>query len=226
MSEKPPIQDPPPPIASKDALPPYLKDNSWEQELNYKLWATSSVRFQAARRCEYTAHLSSLAIAFLTGYLIIIGLIPFVPHPALKSVPPDLLGVGTADVSIMLLAYSLIENAKSHGLKAHLYHDCALAISRLYNALRQAKEITDTAGKRAEIARITAEYERVLPSYMNHQPIDYEIFKTQKPGWFKLTPKQIKSRQRTYYWQVKARCHLIIAIPPVLVVIMLLIPKA
>ncbi|MBE2286821.1 MAG: hypothetical protein IAE77_25410 [Prosthecobacter sp.] len=62
--------------------------------MNYKLWITKGARFNAAIRCEEKDHAATWTNALLSCYLIIIGLIPFVPHPAFKAISPDIIGFG------------------------------------------------------------------------------------------------------------------------------------
>ena len=62
-------------IKNKNKIPPYLKNNSFEEELNYKLWSTKGARFSASHRNHTLNKLSSKSIGYLSAYLIIIGVV-------------------------------------------------------------------------------------------------------------------------------------------------------
>lgn len=196
----------------KSDLPPYLSKNSWEQELNYKLWVTKSARFAAARRCEDMDSCGLWATTILSAYLIIVGLIPYIPHQMFKEVSPDLLGFGTTALSIILLAVTLLISMRQYPLQAKAFHECSLKIGILYDRLRQAKEVGDNEEKRSKIAAITRDYEEILPDYPNHRPIDYEMFQTQKPHYFKLSWFQVQWRKANYYFKTRATLDSVIAI--------------
>jgi len=196
--------------------PPYLVNNSWEQEINYKLWVTKGARFVSARRCEQCNRGSQLALTFLSGYLIIIGIAPFFIKTLSLTVDPDVIALGTTAISVLLLAYSLIESSKSYELRAHKYHNCALKVSKLYNALRRSKE-NEEGFRTAELERITETYEEILRQYENHSNLDFLLFKTQKPDYHGLSYIDVKKINLDYYFKVHLKYHLIIILPPVLI---------
>lgn len=205
---------------SKEALAGYLRDNDWEKELNYKLWVTKGARFCAAQRLNAINDASTKALTFLTAYLIIIGLVPtFIPTVSQK-VPSPILGISTVGISILVLVYSLIESSRRYALRAHLYHDCALRIGRLYDALRQAKSIEPKDAKIVELHRLTGEYERTLEMFENHTPIDYDIFQTQKPDYFKLPWRKVLAIRVGAYYHTTFRYHLLIVLPPAAVALL------
>lgn len=206
--------------SAKPALPPYLEKNRWEEELNYKLWITKGARFNAAKRCEEKEHAATWTNALLSCYLIIIGLIPFVPHPAFKAVSPDIIGFGTAGVSILLLAYGLIVAMRGYAVHAINYHACALEIGVLYNALRRAKEFKNEEDKVKEITRISLEYDKLLSRYPNHHPLDSSLFETSKRAYFKLSRWECFWRRRMYWVHTKAIHHITVAIPVIALLIL------
>lgn len=206
---------------TKAVLPPYLHNNSWEEELNYKLWVTSSSRFRADKRCSARAQWSQLSVTLLTSYLIIIGILPLLPQPLGKLFPPDVLSFTTTAVSIILLAYSLIESANNYPLKAYRYHECGLQVGRLYTRLRRAKELVNADHKQKEIDAITEEYQNVLESFENHEPIDYATFQTTEPDYFKLTKGKCRAIWIRYYFQSLFTYHLLIVTPPTLIALLL-----
>lgn len=196
-------------------LPPYLHNNSWEEELNFKLWVTKGSRFCANERLLKHHTLSNQATAFLSAYIIIASLIPVFLPELREKVSPNSLGLIISGISIMLLVYTQSLGSRDYKLKAHKHHECALKISNIYNRLRQAKEVVEPDKKKATIEDITRKYEAILDLYENHQPIGYATFQIQKPDYFKLTKWSVGLRHlrhftSTYFWYI-----LLIAAPPV-----------
>ena len=206
----------------KSDLPPYLTKNSWEHELNYKLWITKGARFAAARRCEDLDSCGLWATTILSAYLIIVGLIPYIPHPMFKGVSPELLGFGTTALSIILMAVTLLISIRQYPIQAKAFHECSLRIGVLYDRLRQAKEIEDEAEKRAQIAAVTRDYEEMLPNYANHRPIDRDMFKIEKPDYFKLGWCGIAWRKIRYYGGTRAMLDFVIAVGVIVIVVVAL----
>lgn len=211
--------------SKKPPVPPYLEKNSWEEELNYKLWITKGARFQAARRCEEKDHAATWTNALLSSYLIIIGLVPFVPHPVFKAVSPDIIGFVTTGVSIILLAYGLIAATRGYSYQSIVYHECALKIGVLYNAFRRAKELENEADKTKEITRISLEYDALLSCYPNHVPLDKSVFETTKRYYFKLSWWECFCRRRLYWLHTKAIHHLTALIPFLVGLVMWLVNR-
>ncbi len=211
---------PEPADTSKEALAGYLRDNDWEKELNYKLWVTKGARFCAAQRYGAVSDASTKALTFLSAYLIIIGLVPTFTPSVSQKVPSPLLGISTVGISILVLVYSLIESSRRYSLRAHLYHDCALRIGRLYDALRQAKSIEPKEAKEEELRRITKKYERTLEHFENHAPVDYAIFQTQKPDYFNLSWHRTLYIRLNAYYHTGFWYHLLIVLPPVIMALL------
>jgi hypothetical protein len=215
---------PKPSTDSKQVLAEYLRENDWTKELNYKIWVTKGARFCASHRYEKISEASTRSITFLSAYLIIIGLAPvFVPSIA-NTIPTSVLGLSSVGISILVLAYSLLESSRKYGLKAHLYHDCAIQLSKLYDSLRQTKELDEDSTKRAAALRqITQDYERTLERFENHAPIDYDVFKSQKPDYFRLSRfDRWRIGVRRYYHSA-FRYHVLIVLPPLTIIILALI---
>jgi len=205
---------------SKTTLAGYLRDNDWEKELNYKLWGTKGARFCAAKRLDEMDDSSTKSLTFLSAYLIIIGLFP-VFFPSLnEKLPSQVLGLSTVGISILVLVYSLIESTRKYAVRSRLYHQCALRIGRLYDALRQAKGIDSEKTKDAQLQRITKKYERTIAEFENHEPIDFELFQTQKPEYFKLSRFKIFSIKLRAYYHAQFRYHVLIIVPPLLIALL------
>jgi len=202
---------------AKPTLPPYLQNNDWEEELNFKLWVTKGARFCADKRLLRLHTLSALATSFLSAYLIIVSLMPLYVPGVSGKLPNNALPLFTTGISILLLVYTLIESSKDFKLRAHRFHECALKIGRLYNELRQLKSETDVEKKKAGLRSISDRYDEVLEDFENHEAIDYDIFQTQKPEYFHLSSLHVWWRHIHYYAVVQFRYHLVIVVPPALV---------
>ncbi len=206
------------PLVEKPTLPPYLQNNDWEEELNFKLWVTKGARFCADKRLLRLHTLSSLATSFLSAYLIIVSLLPLHVPSVSAKLPNNAIPLFTTGISILLLVYTLIESSKDFKLRAHSFHQCALKVGRLYNELRQLKEDQDKERKKDGLRKISQRYDEVLEVHENHEPIDYDIFQTQKPEYFHLSRPHVWWRHLRYYAVVQFRYHLVIVLPPALIV--------
>lgn len=201
-------------------LPAYVLDNSWEQELNYKLWSTKSSRFQAANRLKTKAHLSNVSLAFLSSYLIIINLVPAFINTI--KVDAGIINFFTIAISILLLVYTLIETSNEYKLNAYIFHKCALEISNLYNDLRMSKTIVDNQIKQNHLIEITNKYTQILNTYDNHEPIDMSIFKISKYEYHKLGKFDVIKTKIKYFIFVNLKYYLLIILPPLLFYFILL----
>lgn len=206
------------PVVEKPTLPPYLQNNDWEEELNFKLWVTKGARFCADKRLVRLHTLSNLATSFLSAYLIIISLLPLYVPSMNEKLPTNAIPLFTTGISILLLVYTVFESSKNFGLRAYSFHQCALKIARLYNELRQLKEEQDKERKKDGLRDISQRYDEVLEAHENHEPIDYDIFQTQKPEYFHLSNLHIWWRHLRYYALVQFRYHLVIVLPPALII--------
>ena len=204
------------PTQSAPKIPPYLTDNDWEQELNLKLWSTKGARFQADKRCSHLSRLSQFSTSLLTAYVIIIGLMPYFLKSRLAGEAGDFVNYISTAISIILLAYSLIESFQEYGLQAHLFHQCGLSISKLYNRLRQAKCLPDTE-RLAELRKISEEYDDILGRFENHENLDFEVFQTMKPDWFRLSPMRCRFILFKYFCKVRFRHYAIMIFPPLVI---------
>lgn len=204
----------------KKTLPSYLQHNDWQQELNFKVWVTKGARFCADKRLQREGGLSQIALNFLSAYLIIVGLFPLYLKSFSHEASQVYISLATTSISIVLLVFGLIESSKQHALKAHMFHECALKISRIYNRLRRAKRLADGPDKEEAFDKITEEYNEILEVYENHETIDYDVFKLQKTEYFELTKLDIVFIKFRYYFQVQFIYHVIILLPPLLVAIL------
>jgi hypothetical protein len=188
------------------------------EELNYKIWSTRGARFNASKRLLTKDNLSNRAIAFLTAYLIIFGLVSVYQISNAQIFNEKIIAFGSTTISILLLTFSQMEAAQDYKMRAHKYHDCALKISKLYIKLRSFKTLTDpTETEKKEFSdKLGDKYQKVLENYTNHESIDYKLFMVQNNDYFKLPWRKITTIQFQLYWESKFLYHSLIVLPPLL----------
>jgi|GEM_PF-488605 len=190
---------------NKKKIPPYLKDNDFLIELNYKLWVTKGARFKASERCEELDRRSARLVGWLSAYMIMFSVLPLcgLEKYTLDSHASTFISIA---LSIMILVFSQLEYAKNYTAKAKEYHDCALDISKLYDELRYLKSSMSEENKTElfdKARKLSERYEEILQRCDNHIPIDYEMFRKEKPEYFNLNLFNIMMIQLRYFLNVK-----------------------
>lgn len=189
-------------------------------ELNYKLWTTKGSRFVASKRLKTINKLSSYSIGFLSAYVIIINLLSVFKINTEVTFTADELAFITTGLSIVILVFSQLETANDFRLRAEKFHDCGLEIGELYNQLRYLKtNINDTDERDKGINQISIDYGKILKRFENHEPIDFDYFKTSKNDYFKLKWHQIFWTNIRYYVLTMFLYHLLILVPLVLLIL-------
>lgn len=172
-------------VEQSSNVPLYAR-GPYSRELNYKLWSTYKSRFNAASRFKKKHELSNKAVAFLSAYVVIFSLI--------TSMLPQFAESGTADVilfissalSIIILVVSQLEASQNYSVKALTFHQSGLNISELYKKLRSLKtRIPDTSSEEFlhEIDEISEDYDDILQRSENHENIDFDVFRADKPKY-------------------------------------------
>lgn len=207
---------------NKSKIPPYLKNNNFEEELNYKLWSTKGARFAASHRNYTLNKLSSKSIGYLSTYLIIIGIVNLYGIKLLGiTITNNQIGFISTSFSVLILLFSQLEGSQNFSLKSEKYHNCSLDIAELYNKARFIKSFTtNPQTKQYELQKISNEYDIILKKYENHLPIDYMQFQLTKPPYFKLNWVARNLIRLKYYIKVYFVYHLLI-IGPIITLIMI-----
>lgn len=206
---------------NKKKIPPYLKNNNFEEELNYKLWSTKGARFNASRRNQILQNLSSKAIGYLSAYLIIIGIINLYDINLLGiKILDNQVGFISTAFSVLILLFSQLESSQNFSLKSEKHHNCSLDIAELYNQLRYLKTFTPNPQvKQSTLKKISDEYDAILKKYENHLPIDYLKFQITKPEYFGIGKFEIIYIRFKYYMNVYALYHILIFGPIIILVL-------
>lgn len=207
----------------KDKFPKHLDhlNKTFVEELSYKLWVTKGARFKAHKRLMERNSLSTSAVAYLTAYLIIFGLIGVYQSVENPFIGLRYIGFGSMAGSILVLIFAQLESARNYRLEAHLYHTCALEISELYNEVRIRKtlEITgDVITDQEFCESIEKRYTDLLKKYPNHSDIDFKLFRVEKKGdYFKdISTFQVVIWKVEYVIQNKLIYYLLIILPPLI----------
>lgn len=197
------------------------------EELVYKVWSTKGTRFIASTRLTKTSSLSNLAISILTVYLIAISLLS-VYNINFNTLNSNLIAYSITCLSILILVFSQIENAKDFTKKAKEFHNCGLELSKIYNKIR----IFKTSGKLPSLEEkinfteeMSDEYQRVLERHENHLQIDNQYFKTKTAEYHLLSCFDVIAIKLVYYINTVFIYHFLIVFPPIIITILLWLYK-
>ena len=196
-------------------------DKTFLEELNYKIWSTKGSRFNANKRLLEISKLSNLCNSILSVYLIAIGLLSVYNIYNEKLCNENLIAYSITCLSILLLVFGQIENAKEYGMKAKEYHNCGLELSKLYNELRIFKTLNEsctTQDKRLFTLKISDDYQRILEKHQNHEPIDNELFKSKTAKYHELSWFDVVKIKIEYYFRTAFLYHLLIILPPIIII--------
>lgn len=199
-------------------------EKTFLEELNYKIWSTKGSRFNANKRVVQVSKLSNLCNSILSVYLIAIGLLSVYNIYNEKLYSENLIAYSITCLSILLLVFGQIENAKEYSSKAKEYHNCGLELSSLYNELRIFKTLKEntTLEDKLKFAQKTAnDYQRILEKHENHEPIDNELFKSKTAAYHNLNWFDVNKIKIEYYIRTNLLYHILIVFPPIIIFILI-----
>lgn len=195
-------------------------EKTFLEELNYKIWSTKGSRFNANKRLLQVAFYSNLCTSMLSVYLIAVGLLSVYNIYSPETFNENLIAFSITCLSILLLVFSQIENAKDFNSKAKEFHNCGLELSKLYNKLRIFKTLVQypTVREKREFANeISEEYQRILEKHENHHPIDHKLLKTKSAQYHELKNYKVALIHVEYYLRTLFIYQLLIVIPPLII---------
>ncbi|RYH72143.1 SLATT domain-containing protein [Flavobacteriaceae bacterium 144Ye] len=193
------------------------REGTYHDELYDKMWKTKGARFNAYERLRRKHQLSTYATSFVSAYLIVINLLtPFNFHTDL-GIEPNTISFITVALSVVLLAFVILENTAEYNLKGDAFHNCSKEIGRLFNRLHSLIEQTNP--DEDEIERIANDYADILDKYDNHSPIDYAVHKTKHKNDFDLNLIQREWIKFNANYLVHSHYILMIIGPPICVII-------
>ena len=200
-------------------------DKTFLEELNYKIWSTKGSRFNASTRLTKISRLSNLSISILSVYLTAVGLLS-VYNISFNTLDSNLIAYSITCLSILILVFGQIENAKDFTMKAKEFHNCGLELSKIYNDLRIFKTLTEDqtiANKEKFTKEISEAYQRVLERHENHLQIDNDLFKTKTAKYHLLSKYDIYKIKFNYYIRTVFLYHFLIISPPAVILTLLLV---
>ena len=161
----------------------YLK-GKFERELNYQLWVTKGARFAASKRLERMSFLSILSLSLFSAYLIIMSIMQYMIDMNELGIPDSVFTFIMVTLSILILVIGQIIDKADLQLRAKKFHKCALKIGRIYNDLRIEKSIKKNESlEEATLIELNMRYQRILSKYPNHDTVDYNKFRSDKPKY-------------------------------------------
>ncbi|MCP4989549.1 MAG: SLATT domain-containing protein [Colwellia sp.] len=165
--------------------------------LNNRIWRTKGARFNAYRRLEKKNSALTFITAFSSIHLLAIAILQLSNLVPLSADQSKLLNFISITISIIILAYSLFEGGKEHGLKSERHHLCGIELDRCYSKL-QFIDDSDTTG----IIALAEEYNEVTEKYLlNHNTIDDDFFKlTCADDFPAMAGKSLFSKFKIYFF--------------------------
>ncbi|WP_062056482.1 SLATT domain-containing protein [Sediminicola sp. YIK13] len=196
-------------------------DKTFLEELNYKIWSTKGSRFNANKRLLKVADLSNLCLSMLSVYLIAVGLLSVYNIYSTDAIDENLIAYSITCLSIILLVFGQIENAKDFSTKAKQFHTCGLELSKIYNDLRIFKTLNEKpklSDKKEFAETLSDKYERILERHENHQPIDHNMFRASKADYHELSKIGVFKIKTDYYIKTRLIYHVLIILPPIIII--------
>jgi len=201
-------------------------DKDFLEELKHKIWSTKGTRFTADNRLKTILKYSNLSNSFLSGYLIIFGLISVYNLSNENIVSANILAFSITAISILSLVFSLIESGNTYTLKAKNFHDCALELSDLYNELQifktYKKEIASLDETMIFTEQLQKKYQSILEKYENHLPIDNALFKVKHSDYYKKTTALQKITVHINYFYITRFWYLIMIFLPIAITLIII----
>ena len=208
---------------NKKSYRDYL-NKTFLEELNYKIWSTKGARFKASERLLHVAHLSNVCTSMLSVYLIAVGLVSVYNISSAAELDLNLIAYSTTSLSILILVFGQIENAKDFKMKASQFHRCGLELASIYNELRIFKTLEEeqTLEAKKHFAKsISGKYEKILERYDNHDSIDHDMFRVTKAKYHELEWFNVLIIRFMYYISTSLIYHFLILFPPALIFVLL-----
>jgi hypothetical protein len=154
-------------------------------DLHRDLKVTSGCRFISANRLRRRNGRMALIIALASVLVIALTVLPLV-----YKLPPAVSGdlvVATLVMSLLILAFSLLDYSNNDSAVAEQHHRCGLEVRELRRLLRNKPEpVSDT-----DLDAITEAYGQTLQKYsINHDDDDFKRYQLDHPDEFPLSKWQ------------------------------------
>lgn len=146
--------------------------------LRGRLWKTKGSRFVARERLRATNTISITTVTMLSIYVIISSVILLAFSDRLNDFNEKWLNVVNVGLSVLIIAFSLIEASRDHLGGAEVMNQSGLGLGEIYGSLHTKMENKSLTS--ADLERLELEYAAALrESRLNHSTLDYLTFKIQ-----------------------------------------------
>ena len=122
-------------------------------------------------------------------------------------------------MSVLVLVFSLLENAQNDPVKAKNFHDCGLDLADLYNDIQNFKSYNkdSTEEKKLEFCtNLQKEYQNILRRSDNHDPIDNKKFRINHPDYYRIKWYEWITTPLLYFYKARLVYLLIMIIPGII----------
>lgn len=161
-------------VAGTPPIPP-IDIEKEKQQLLREIKTTKGSRFNAAQRLGRRDKLLNRMIAFISGCVIIVTLLPV--YFPVGTTATSAVSFFTIAFSIFILAMSLIQYSNSDPVRAEQHHRCGLELNSLRRELRSTHVTTEE-----QLLPFARRLDEILGKYsINHEGIDFERYKREHP---------------------------------------------
>lgn len=151
---------------------------------------TKGSRFNASKRLEARDISRTRTVAYASVSVIILTLLPVFFSTA--EWLERLVALLTVAMSLVILAFSLLQAQAQDPVKADQFHRCATEINELRRRIR-ARGSVDVG----ELENYSREYDGILRRYsINHDDADYDRYRFEHPDEFPETNEDIKAEAK------------------------------
>jgi len=155
-----------------------------------RIWRTKGSRFVARERLLTTHTISITTVTMLSVYVIISSVVLLAFSDQLNEINEKWLNVVNIGLSVLIIAFSLIEASRNHLGGAEVMNVSGLRLGEIYGSLSAKMESGNPTS--ADLNSMEASYANALrESRLNHSSLDFLIFKVQnwkefeKEEWIK-----------------------------------------
>lgn len=169
--------------------------------LHSRLWKTRGSRFVARERLRATNTLSITTVTMLSIYVIVSSIVLLAFSEQLNDLNEKWLNIINVGLSVLIIAFSLIEASRDHLGAAETMNQSGLRIGEIYGVL-SAKIEAGTLTV-AELESFEEKYAAILrESKLNHSNGDYAVFRIENWKEFgdEFSNRAVRAWSRAWVW--------------------------
>lgn len=169
--------------------------------LHSRLWRTKGSRFVARERLRATSTLSITTVTMLSIYVIVSSIVLLAFSDQLNDMSEKWLNIINVGLSVLIIAFSLIEASRDHLGAAETMNQSGLRIGEMYGVL--SAKIESGTLTTVELESFEREYASILrESKLNHSNNDYTVFKIENWKEFddEFAPLVVRILTRARVW--------------------------